>query len=198
MDLLTCTEAALLVGVSDRSLRKWAQDGRITRYGGPDGRVRYSRAELVAFRAEASMVRTKPRLARNGSRKPVEPATAERESALVAALRQVLEDANRHVAGLHQQLRDTRDREASLTSEAATLRAQVEARERLAREIEFLREQLEASRHVEGTLRVLLLRQSEQLKMVAESEPVTPALPQPLKTPRGWRRFWGRLFGTAY
>jgi helix-turn-helix protein len=198
MDLLTCAEAADLAGVSERSLRKWARDGRIKRHDGPDGRVRYSRAELEAVQSQAPCLvppRTRPPTSRvPGCVKGEEPAARERESALVSALRQVLEEANRHVTELHRELRTMREREAALIEEVATLRAQKEERERLVAEVGFLRAQLEGSREAEGILRVLMLRQSEQLQALTEPEPSLPALPEPAGAKRVWGRFLGRLF----
>jgi len=46
-------EAAALAGVSERSIRKWASTGKLTRHPGADGRPRYDRGEVAAFRHTA-------------------------------------------------------------------------------------------------------------------------------------------------
>jgi excisionase family DNA binding protein len=43
-------EAARLIGVSEPTLRKWTDDGRIAVFRTPGGHRRYLRSELDAFR----------------------------------------------------------------------------------------------------------------------------------------------------
>lgn len=50
VDWLTLGQAARYLGVSEPTLRKWTDDGRLPVFRTPGGHRRYLRAELDAFR----------------------------------------------------------------------------------------------------------------------------------------------------
>src|ERR1043166_6329757 len=56
-ELLTLTEAGAAAGVSDRTLRKYTRQGRITPEIGADGRPRYYRPDVEALRLIPTGVR---------------------------------------------------------------------------------------------------------------------------------------------
>jgi excisionase family DNA binding protein len=47
--LLTTGEAADLFQVSDETVRRWAEDGRLPAITLPSGRLRFRRADVLAF-----------------------------------------------------------------------------------------------------------------------------------------------------
>jgi excisionase family DNA binding protein len=49
-DLLTAQEAAIILEVSDETLRRWAEDGLIRHIRYPSGQLRFERADIEAIR----------------------------------------------------------------------------------------------------------------------------------------------------
>lgn len=48
-ELLTASQAAAILAVSDDTIRRWANEGRIKVVVLPSGQYRYSRAELSSY-----------------------------------------------------------------------------------------------------------------------------------------------------
>lgn len=61
---MTVGQAARYLGVSEPTLRKWTDDGRIPVFRTPGGHRRYLRDELDAFRTKRE--EREPHYARNG------------------------------------------------------------------------------------------------------------------------------------
>lgn len=54
---LTSTQAAAYLGVARRTLRLWADDGRVPHYRTPGGHRRFLRSDLAALRAQRQVGR---------------------------------------------------------------------------------------------------------------------------------------------
>jgi hypothetical protein len=103
-------EAHTLLGIADRTLRKWAAKGRLTRETGPDGKSRYRLSEVQALRAELGL----------GTGSP--PAAAEEGGAERERLEAAIEAARIAAQGLGE----ARARERQLLSEIIWLRGALE------------------------------------------------------------------------
>ena len=202
MERITPAEAVKLARVSDRTLRTWVKQGKITRYTGADGRPRFDPQELRAVRPEVhpeALPEAEGETSGSGS-----PTGSLPEAEGLAALRQALataeqraELAERRIAGAHQAARvlalrlsealagldRERQRAEGLAEELAALRQELrDERERAAE-----REQQHAA--AERELRVLLLRSSESLAAVVSAHQA-PALT--ISRARPWWRVWDR------
>lgn len=121
---------------------------------------------------------------------PASPATSAADPAASGSERQVdaaaIAALAATVAGLRAELRAVRDEAAERGAMVAALQAD---RSRLESEVIFLRDQLRDARRGEGELRVLLLRESEQVSTLAGR--IAAALPAP-GSPRRWWQVWRR------
>lgn len=48
-DLLTSGQAAAIVGVTDETIRRWAEDGKVRHMRLPSGRFRFRRSDIEAL-----------------------------------------------------------------------------------------------------------------------------------------------------
>lgn len=196
MDLLTQTEACKLVGVSDRTLRKWTATGRLTRHSGTDGRPRYSRVELVTvrgdqpelFRNAPELTGTQPEELRNQP----EPTGTNRNSLQPGDWRKMWHQANEdnarfsgENASLRRQVTELQAEVLQLTrlgiaaaEEVGWLKAAAEERDHLRQQLQQEREQREVS---EAQWRVLVQQKvpDRQVKALPETS-----------SPRIWWRWW--------
>lgn len=193
MELLRPKAAAELVGVTDRTLRKWAAAGKLTKHTARDGSPRYDRAELESL-ANVEADRKGPEETGPPDRNEPEGAGSwpegagswpdaaeqwrnalEREAALShenAALRR--EVVELHQAAAHQ----AQQHAATLTEQAERLgRLEAEAAERA-----YLRERIQA-------LELALNREQESVLRFTET---MRALPAPEQPARPWWRWWGK------
>lgn len=179
---LSPVDAAALMGVTDRTLRKLVVAGRLTRRTGTGGRIYYLRDELerlklarlgVSFgeldvpQGEESAESSEPLEASEPTPEPV-------REALAAAL-------------------------AASASLGADLAAVVAERDRLREEVAWLRSRIEAAEAASHELRAVAAHQARALAVMAE----TPALPPPAADGRGQkaddrRRWWSRLLPSSW
>ena len=184
MERITPAEAVKLAGVSDRTLRTWVKQGKITRHTGADGRPRFDPQELRAVRPE---VNPEANGETSGSGSPTGRLP---EAETLAQLRQDLADqvrradqAERRIAGAHQAARVMALR---LSEALAALERERQRAEDLAEELAVERERHAAA---ERELRVLLLRSSESLAAVVSAHQA-PALTS--SRARAWWRIFDR------
>lgn len=197
---VSVTQAAGAAGVSERSLWRWVEKGRVVSRVSDTG-AREVRLESVPRRGRVSV---------NGQGSQSEPAPGDRQVSDVAATTDSGDSGatdttdTAQVAELRRQLAEVEGKaryyevQAGLLDRARqTATAELQhARQAHAQETEFLRERLVGSEKAQEELRVLMLRQSEALEALTAAQralPATTAPQEPAEEPaRPWWRFWGR------
>lgn len=189
--LLTAAEAARLLSVSERTVRRWISAGELhgVRVRGPHGpEVRVSKEAVSTYRLLAPPVmpdtpdRTAPGLPAMPDALPVTPAkpdTTDTTDTTVAVLQARLDGALL-AARLHAERRRAVERERLQDREEI---------QRAAQEVEFLRLQLQQRTDAERELRLLLASTQQAIQAIA-TRPALEAGPPASRT--AWWKLWRR------
>jgi len=181
MSGLSAEELAARLGVSPRTIRRWARAGKLS-----GETVRGARGPELRFSPAAGEFAARQKAGGNADNRDSQTDKTDRHA---SALRQELADqtarAEQRLSGAHQAARVA----ARLLGETRASLAREQARaDRLAEELAALRAELAGERernaNAERELRVLLLRSSESLTQALEGRQ-TPALES-----RGKRAWW--------
>jgi len=168
MELLTPSEAAEVAGVHERTLRKWARAGVLTRHLGPDGRPGYTREEVAGLAAQGppegrTGAEERPALGRNGAGPPAEEVLPMGDKVVPFGT------TSPELLAIRAQLAALEHERDTLAEHSDFLRQQLQARE------DARREELQRRDLAEAELRRLLLTAQNALQIALEQRALPAA-----------------------